>query len=108
MTALQVFCLLRLLVQKSFDHIDRFFDTIVCAVDAEVVVLWFSPLLSGIEFVVFTVLFIHFLEEAHCLFHIHITDIHDMLCTHLKRSADKNANVRDVIINVFRKMIWLN
>ena len=98
MTALQVFCLLCLLVQESFDHVDRLFDTVIRAVDTEVVVLWFSPLLSGVEFVVFAVLLVHFFEEAHSLFHVHIPDIHDTLCTHLKRSADKNANVRDVII----------
>ena len=93
-----VYFLLCLLIQQSFDDINGLLDTIIRTVDTKVIIFRFSPFLSSVKFVIFFVLFIHLLQKTDSLLHIHITNIHNMLCAYLEWRADKDTDMWNMVI----------
>ena len=89
---------MNLLIQHSPDQLNCILQSIVGTVDTQIIILRFSPFLTGIKFIIFLMLLIHLLQKTYCLFQIHITDIHNMLYTNLEGSTDKQADMRNVII----------
>ena len=61
-------------------------------------IIWIMGKYVAMKFVIFFVLFIHLLQKTDSLLHIHITNIHNMLCAYLEWCADKYTDMWNMVI----------